>query len=151
MPSTTTTIARAPEDVYDLVADVEQMGRWSPETVSAQWLDGVTTAVAGARFKGRNKRKGPWTTTCTVTRAERGTAFAFSVGKGETTWAYDFAPDGDGCRVTESFEIVKPPGAFGRWMTKLGTGVTWDEREADLVAGMRETLARLKAAAESPP
>jgi len=27
--------------------------------------------------------------------------------------------------------------------------VAWDEREADLCAGMRETLRRLKAAAES--
>jgi hypothetical protein len=51
--------------------------------------------------------------------------------------------------VTESFEIVRRPGPVGRWLTKLGTGVTWAEREADLVGGMEETLRRLKAAAES--
>ncbi|MEY2406750.1 MAG: Polyketide cyclase / dehydrase and lipid transport, partial [Acidimicrobiaceae bacterium] len=33
-----------PEVVYGLVADVTRMGEWSPETVSAAWLDGATEA-----------------------------------------------------------------------------------------------------------
>jgi hypothetical protein len=33
-------------------------------------------------------------------------------------------------------------------LTKLGTGVSWSERDADLCRGMEETLQRLKAAAE---
>jgi hypothetical protein len=150
VPETSTTVGRSPDDVYDLVADVTQMGRWSPETESADWLGGATSAAVGARFRGRNRRRQRWSTTCTVTRAERGRAFAFDVGKGDTTWAYAFEPDGaDGCRVTESFTVVKVPGPVGRWFTKVGTGVSWDEREADLLEGMRQTLARLKTAAES--
>jgi hypothetical protein len=33
-------------------------------------------------------------------------------------------------------------------MTKLGTGVAWDERSDDLEKGMRQTLEALKAVAE---
>jgi uncharacterized protein YndB with AHSA1/START domain len=148
VPQVSTTIARTPQEVYDLVSDVTRIGRWSPETVSAEWLDGATAAAPGARFKGRNTRRQSWSTTCTVTAAEPGRRFAFRVGKGDTTWAYDLSPEAGGCRVTESFEVVKAPGPVGRWFTKVGTGVTWDEREADLVEGMRTTLARLKAELE---
>jgi uncharacterized protein YndB with AHSA1/START domain len=149
MASTSILVQAPPERVWDLVTDVTRMGEWSPETVAAEWLDGATAAAAGARFKGRNKRRGSWSTKCTVTESERGQAFSFEVGRGETRWSYRFSPDDGGCRVTESFEIVRRPGPVGRWLTKLGTGVTWAEREADLVGGMEETLRRLKAAAES--
>src|SRR5437764_5635487 len=140
MPSESILILAPADAVWDMVADVTRIGEWSPETVGAEWLGGATGAVVGARFKGRNKRRAAWTTTCTVTAATPGREFAFTVGKGETTWRYDLAPVDGGCRVTESFEIVTVPGAFGRWSTKLGTGVAWADREADLVSGMRETL-----------
>lgn len=149
MPSESIEILAPCDNVWGMVADVTRMGEWSPETVAGEWLDGAGGPAVGARFKGRNRRRGPWSTTCTVTAATPGTEFAFRVGKGETTWRYEFAPVDGGCRVTESFQIVKVPGFLGRWSTKLGTGVTWAEREGDLVAGMRETLQRLKAAAEA--
>ena len=149
MPSETIDIEAPADKVWGMVSDVTRVGEWSPETVSAEWLDGATGPALGARFKGHNKRKGPWTTKCTVTACEPGRTFGFSVGKGETTWRYDLAAVDAGCRVTESFEIVKIPGLISRSLTKAGTGVTWAEREDDLIAGMRETLRRLKAAAES--
>jgi uncharacterized protein YndB with AHSA1/START domain len=149
MTSTSLVIHARPEQVWDLVADVTRMGEWSPETVAGEWLDGATGPEPGARFKGRNKRRGAWSTTCKVTEAERGKVFTFEVGKGETRWSYRFSPADGGCHVTESFEILRPPGPIGRWLTKLGTGVTWAEREDDLVAGMEETLKRLGTAAEA--
>jgi uncharacterized protein YndB with AHSA1/START domain len=141
-------ISASPEAVYDMVADVTRMGSWSPENVGAEWIDGATGAAPGARFKGRNKRKAGWSTTCTVVEAERGRAFCFDVGKGDTRWRYRFEPATAGLEVVESFEIVKVPNAVGRFMTRLGTGVSWSEREADLVRGMEVTLANLKAEAE---
>ncbi len=149
MPSESIEILAPCEKVWDMVADVTRIGEWSPEAVSAEWIGGADHAVVGARFKGRNKRRGAWSSKCTVTEATPGKAFAFSVGRGETTWRYDLAPADGGCQVTESFEIVRVPGPFGRWSTKLGTGVTWPEREHDLILGMRETLRRMKATAES--
>jgi len=148
MPSETIEIGAPADKVWGMVSDVTRVGEWSPETVSAEWLDGAGGPALGARFKGHNKRKGPWSTTCTVTECDPGRTFGFSVGKGETTWRYDLAPTDAGCRVTETFEIVRVPGLISRSFTKLGTGVTWAEREDDLVAGMRETLRRLKAVAE---
>lgn len=149
MPSETIEVLAPAERVWQMVAEVPRMGEWSPETVSAEWLDGADGPAVGARFRGRNKRRAAWATTCTVTAATPGRAFAFAVGKGETTWRYDLVPVEGGCRVTESFEIVRAPGIVGRWSTKLATGVTWPERERDLVEGMRATLGRLKAAAEA--
>jgi polyketide cyclase/dehydrase/lipid transport protein len=149
MPSVSTHVSAPADRVWRLVSDVARMGEWSPETISAEWLDGATGPTVGARFRGRNKRRGSWRTTCTVTAAEPAGTFAFRVGRGETTWRYDVASDGDDCVLTESFEIVKPPGPLGRWFTKLGTGVSWSEREDDLVEGMRQTLERLKLAAEA--
>jgi uncharacterized protein YndB with AHSA1/START domain len=140
-------IAAPPERVWDLVADVTNMGRWSPETVSAQWVDGAEGPAVGARFKGKNTRKRSWSTTCTVVDAERGRAFAFDAGK-DTRWRYDLEATPGGCRVTESYELLRQPGAVGRWLTKVGTGVTWADRAADLTRGMEQTLARLKSVAE---
>lgn len=144
-----THIEAAPEVVYDLVADITRMGEWSPENTGGEWLDGASGPAVGARFKGKNKRKGGWSTKCTVTAAERGREFAFDVGKGETRWRYQISPAGGGTDVVESFEIVKEPGALGRWFTKMGTGLPWSEREADMVRGMETTLANLKSAAEA--
>lgn len=148
MPSETVQVAAPAQRVWELLSDVRRMGEWSPETIRAEWISGATGPAVGARFRGYNKRKASWRTTCTVTTAEPGREFAFDVGR-DTRWRYAFTSDGDGgCQVTESFEILRVPGAIGRWLTGLGTGVPWVEREADLRAGMRETLRRLKAAAE---
>ena|SRR5438094_6986980 len=141
-------IEATPDALYDMVSDITRMGEWSPENTGGEWLDGATGPAVGARFKGKNKRKGGWTTKCTVTAADRGRDFAFDVGKGETRWRYDFSAAGTGTDVVESFEIVKQPGGLGRFFTKVGTGVPWSEREADMVNGMEQTLSRLKAAAE---
>ena len=49
----------APADVvYDLVADITNMGRWSPECFRTAWVDGATAPVPGARFKGWNRAPG---------------------------------------------------------------------------------------------
>jgi len=149
VPSESIDILAPSDQVWRMITDVTRIGEWSPETVAAEWLDGAEGAAVGAKFKGRNKRRGAWSTTCTVTAATPGRDFAFCVGKGETTWRYDLAPVDGGCRVTESFEIVRAPGPVGRLLTRVGAGVTWAEREGDLVSGMQETLRRLKVAAEA--
>lgn len=141
-------IAAPPEEAWAAVSDITRMGEWSPETKSATWVGGASGPEVGARFKGNNKVRLPWSTTCEVTSSIPGREFGFKVGKGETTWFYRFEPAAGGCRVTESYEIVKPPGAVLRGLTKLATGQASDEREAGLRAGMRTTLANLKAALE---
>ncbi|HUQ38806.1 MAG TPA: SRPBCC family protein [Acidimicrobiales bacterium] len=142
-----THIAAPPELVYDLVADVTNMGRWSPETRNAKWVKGATGPAAGARFRGIN-RWGPliWFTTPKVLVADRGREFTFVVmplGREGTRWSYRFTPTPDGgTDATESFEVIWEPPPLG---LIYGTG----HRRDVLIAGMTETLSRLKAAAEN--
>src|SRR5690242_3116458 len=100
-----------PMKVWEVVTDIGRMGEWSPETVSCTWLDGATGPVVGARFKGTNKRGiARWSTKPRVTAADPGRCFAFVIahrGADMTEWRYDFAPDGDGTNVTESFELKR--------------------------------------------
>jgi uncharacterized protein YndB with AHSA1/START domain len=144
------TIRGEPERLWDMLGDVTRMGEWSPETERAEWLDGATGPVVGARFKGHNRRgKARWSTVCEVTEAERGRAFSFSVGgaaRPQTIWRYHFEPVGEEVVLTETFELVKPLGFFDRVLTRLTTGVK--NRPADLEAGVRTTLNRLKEVAE---
>ena len=42
--------------VWELVSDVRNTGRFSPETFDAEWLDGATEPAVGARFRGHVKR-----------------------------------------------------------------------------------------------
>ena len=42
--------------IWDLVSDVTNTGRFSPETFDAEWLDGAIGPALGARFRGHVKR-----------------------------------------------------------------------------------------------
>lgn len=51
-------MAATPERIWESVSDVTKIGRYSPETFEAEWLDGATGPVVGARFRGHVKRNG---------------------------------------------------------------------------------------------
>ena len=73
--SVTVYMNASPIDVWDLVSDVTKIGRYSPETFEAEWLDGATGPAVGVRFRGHVKRngKGPmYWTTATITECEAG-------------------------------------------------------------------------------
>jgi hypothetical protein len=145
-------IAAEPQRVYDLVTDITQMGRWSPECVGGVWLDGATGPAVGARFRGRNKRGvARWSTTNTVVAADPGREFAFETKQSGMRWRYRFEPAHDGAAtvVTESREPWrdKKP-MIARVFTALALGGN-DDHDDELRDGMLETLQRVKAAAES--
>jgi uncharacterized protein YndB with AHSA1/START domain len=137
-------IDASPEDVYDLITDVTQMGRWSPETRSCEWLD--EPGRAGSRFKGHN-RTGPmrWTTTVQVEVAERPREFTFATiykDSPATRWSYTLEGEAT-TTLTESFESVYTPLLIAwaeRWVIR--------DRQEQLEAGMERTLAAIKAVAE---
>jgi hypothetical protein len=135
-------------DVWNLVADVRNTGRFSPETFDAEWLDGVTGPAVGARFRGHVKRNeiGPiYWTTCRVTACEPGRTFGFEVLVGNravNNWRYEFVPTGDGTDVTESFSIPVP--AFLRPTSFLGY-----LRKRRNLRDMRTTLERIKDVVEA--
>ena len=54
----TVNMAATPDEVWKLVSDVTQIGRYSPETFEAEWIDGATGPEVGAKFRGHVKRNG---------------------------------------------------------------------------------------------
>ncbi|MGZ6965640.1 MAG: SRPBCC family protein, partial [Acidimicrobiia bacterium] len=46
--SVTVHMAAPPQQVWELVSDVTQIGRYSPETFEAEWIDGATGPAVGA-------------------------------------------------------------------------------------------------------
>jgi uncharacterized protein YndB with AHSA1/START domain len=139
----------APADrIYDLVADITQMGRWSPECTGGRWVGDATGAAVGARFKGSNKH-GPmrWSTACEVTKADRPRAFEWQVTQSGMRWGYRFEPEGDGTLVTEYREKTQDTPLYVRLVQR--SGVIGRDREALMIKGMKATLERVKAAAEA--
>lgn len=148
--SVTVHMVASPEKVWDLVSDVTKIGRYSPETFEAEWLDGATGPVEGARFRGHVKRNGrgpTYWTTCVVTESEPGREFAFGVltgGKPLNVWRYHLEAVGDGTDVTESFTLARVP------MLRLYWALLGWARGKTNRNGMQRTLERIKAEVESP-
>ncbi|HUD17001.1 MAG TPA: SRPBCC family protein [Acidimicrobiales bacterium] len=146
--SVTVHMAAPPDRIWDLVSNVTRIGRYSPETFEAEWLDGATGPALGARFRGHVKRngKGPvYWTTCTVMACEPGREFAFGVGNSEkplNVWRYRLEPAGEGTDVTESFQLADTAGLRLYWAV-LGWARGRTNRN-----GMRTTLERMKAEVE---
>lgn len=146
--SVSRTIAAPADVLYDLVADIEHMPKWSPETTATAWLGDADRAVVGARFEGRNAiGRITWKTKPTITVAEPGREFAFRVpGKAGATWLYTFAESDETTAVTETVTQQRSSPAPIRFLQRRG-GVT--DRVAHLREGMETTLARLAAHAEA--
>jgi uncharacterized protein YndB with AHSA1/START domain len=136
-------IAASPESVWDMVSDVTRMGEWSPECYRCVWLG--SKRGAGGRFVGFNRRGiVRWPTTNVVDQAERGKVFSFRNVNG-THWRYLMEPDGEGTRLTEQRDTA----GTRWWLVKaFQPFVGGSGHEDELRAGMRETLDRIKAAAE---
>lgn len=137
--------------IYELVADVTRTPEFSPEIAECVWLDGATGPAVGARFKARNKmpNRPTFSNKPVVTVVEPGKTFEFSRTEpfgGTVVWRYDFAPDGDGTLVTESYTVTKPVSRFG-WFI-IGTLFARKDRQTDLHTGMTQTLERLRVVAE---
>jgi hypothetical protein len=150
--SASVTVAAAADLVYDLASDLPRMGEWSPEAQGGRWLGGASAAGVGVRFRGNNRNGWRrWSTTVTVTEAERGRRFRFAVSYGPVPvaeWSYELEPTAEGgCRVTESWTDRRP-----RPLRVLGgpaTGVA--DRVGFTRRSIEQTLQRLKATAESGP
>lgn len=141
-------IAAPAEVLYDLVADLPGMGRWSPENTGGKWVGGATGAKVGAKFRGWNKHGVMrWFTTSTITRADRPNRVEWEVRESATRWGYRFEPDGDGTLVTEYREPYRATNPAVKLFQQ--SGIIGRERESLMVEGMQATLQKLKAHAEA--
>jgi uncharacterized protein YndB with AHSA1/START domain len=149
--SVTVNMAASPERIWELVSDVTQIGRYSPETFEAVWIDGATGPALGAKFRGHVKRNGigpVYWTTCTVTACEPGREFAFGVGNGDVplnVWSYRMEPVGATTDVTESFALQPTLGLRVYWALW-----GWSRGRVNR-NGMRTTLEKIKLVVEAEP
>ncbi|MGI8754290.1 MAG: SRPBCC family protein [Acidimicrobiales bacterium] len=148
--SVTVQMSAQPQKVWELVSDITNTGKFSPETFEAEWLDGADEPVVGARFRGHVKRNGrgpTYWTNCEVTASEPGREFAFRVlGPGDrtvNTWGYQFEPKAGGTAATEYFEL---PNMLPMRIYWALAGWARGKTNRD---GMRTTLERIKAVAEA--
>lgn len=139
------------EQVYALVADVTRMPEFSPELLECRWLNGASEPVVGASFSARNKAaRGPsWGNKPVITAVEPGRYISWARAEpfaGTVEWSYRFEPWGSGTRVTERYHVTRPL----KWLGWLIIGVmSPGDRQAQMRAGMEETLRRIKSTAEA--
>ncbi len=138
-------IDAAPDVVWHLVADIPRMGEWSPECRRAEWDDGVTGPAVGALFHGHNQAGTfEWDAPCVVIACEPAKVFEFQVprvGDVVTRWRFEFAPNGNGTTLTESFDAPM--------INVEGAASNFEGRFEMLDGAIRTTIANIKAAAES--
>ncbi|WP_069159596.1 SRPBCC family protein [Nocardia altamirensis] len=147
--SVTVRMAAPAEQIWGLVSDITNTGRFSPETFAAEWLGGATEPAVGVKFRGHVNRNGwglKYWTVCRIIACEPGREFAFTVfgpgGVQVNTWRYQFEPVDGGTDVTESFQLHANPVLRGYWL------LAGRARRKTNVNGMRETLNRIKAVVE---
>jgi Polyketide cyclase / dehydrase and lipid transport len=137
-----------PDALYDLITDLPTLTQLVEETYAMRWTRG-DSARPGAVFRGSNRNGSrKWTTTCTVTDAEPGRAFAWDVTSGPfpvSHWRYEIADGQGACRVTESMWDHRP--GWLRRIARLLTGVP--DRAAANAEHISATLQRLKQRAEA--
>ncbi|AWV48416.1 hypothetical protein JK2ML_2031 [Mycobacterium leprae Kyoto-2] len=147
--SVTVHMAAPADKVWNLIADVRNTGRFSPETFEAEWLDDVTGPALNAKFRGHVRRNeiGPvYWTTCKVTACEPGREFGFTVllgNKPVNNWHYRLVTSGDGTYVTESFRFNRSPLLTVYWL--LGGFL----RKRRNIRDMTKTLRRIKDVVEA--
>ena len=140
------------DTVYALITDLDALTELAAETTAMSWHKGWEQdngARPGAVFRGTNRNGSrSWTTTCTVTDAAPGRAFAFDVRSAiipVAHWRYEISATEGGCRVTES-TWDRRPGWF-RSIAGIATGVR--DRNTANGENIKLTLQRLKERAES--
>jgi hypothetical protein len=150
----TTTIDRPAEEIYDLVADVSKMGTWSPVCTGGEYDSDNPSWFTGHNAIGDFT----WSTRCEVVAAERGREFAFinhgTDGQSRLVrWGFRFEPAGAGTSVTQTWEVLPEYADFVRSgkpdATDDDVAAAIDGMKGLALTGMPETLAKLKADAES--
>jgi uncharacterized protein YndB with AHSA1/START domain len=142
------TIAAPPDRVWELLTDLSRMSDWSPELLRMVPLRPGGLRV-GQWYLGVNRRKAVvWPTRSVVAVLEPGRSLAWDTRSSGARWVWELAPDGDGTRVVHRRPVPRRLTLLSRAFAPLALGGS-DEHADELEAGMAQTVARLKAAAEA--
>lgn len=143
-----TTVAAPPDKVWALLSDLGRMPEWSPELVRMVPLKPGGLRL-GQWYLGLNRRKVVlWPTRSVVAVLEPGRSLAWDTRSSGARWIWEISPDGDGTRVVHRRPVPRTLTVLSKVFAPLALGGS-DEHADELEAGMAETVARLKAAAEA--
>ncbi|MDT5281980.1 MAG: hypothetical protein QOJ20_3175 [Mycobacterium sp.] len=137
----------APVDkVWALISRLGRMPQWSPQ---CRMMKAIGPLRQGTRTINLNRRNYLfWPTTSTVTEVIPDKKVAFRVNINHTIWSYELESTDTGTRVTETRHAENGVTAISNMAINAAMGGV-PSFECELVDGMNETLARMKAAAES--
>jgi len=141
-------IDATPDRVWAVVSDLARMGEWSPQCKKMIIFGGPVKA--GTRTLNINRRGAlVWPTRAKVVAFEPEKELAFRITDNHTVWSYRLTPSATGTTLTESRTVA------GGQTTKISS-VLVDKVfggntsfESELSAGIRETLGKIKRAAEA--
>ncbi|HEU4812331.1 MAG TPA: SRPBCC family protein [Nocardioides sp.] len=143
------TVAAPPERVWELLTDLSRMPDWSPELVAM-----VPLKTGGLRlgqwYLGINRRKvALWPTRSVVAVLEPGRALAWDTRSSGARWIWEVEADGaGGTRLVHRRPVPAGVTLLSRVFAPLALGGSASHAD-ELEAGMQQTVARLKAAAEA--
>ena len=136
------------DEVWDVVRDVTRVGEWSHECVAADWLEGATAPVRGARFRGRN-RAGVfrWGRVCEIVAADpyelAWVTVPTALYPDSSEWRISLAKVDGGTRISQAFQVLRAP----KVLAVLYASVIPAHR--DRTAALVEDLRRLGSVARS--
>ncbi|MGV0716147.1 SRPBCC family protein [Mycolicibacterium sp. XJ662] len=133
--------------VWELVSDLRKMPQWSPQCRRMIPLGGPPRQ--GSRTININRRNMLfWPTTSRITEFVPEKKLAFRVNENGSVWTFELEPTDTGTRLMQARHAehgVKPIST--KLVNAFMGGV--ESFEHELVDGMNQTLARIKAAAEN--
>ncbi|MBM7368043.1 SRPBCC family protein [Gordonia hydrophobica] len=140
-------IDASPEKVWSVVSDLRRMGEWSPQCMKMVIFGG--DVKLGTTTLNVNRR-GPlvWPTRSKVVTFEPNKELAFRILDNRTVWSFRIEPTATGVRLTESRTV--PEGGTTKISSTLVDKLMGGEKpfEAELLEGIRETLGKIKRAAQ---
>lgn len=143
-------IAAPPAAVWELVGDVTRMAEWSPQVTSTRLCDGHATCALGTRFTNRNVHgELVWTTHAEIVAYDAERHLAFRVAENDATWSFELTATESGTRLVERREAPEGISDLSRDLTDGFLGGQ-EVFTAALRDGMRETLSKIRLAAEAP-
>ncbi len=140
-------IEATPDQVWALVSDPARMREWSPQC-RKMIVRGKGPVGVGTRTFNINRRGLLfWPTRAKIKQFEPGKLFAFKIAENGTVWSFELEPTATGTKLTESRRAPDGVSDVSNFLTRNVLGGT-ENFEGELEVGIRQTLERIKAAAE---
>jgi uncharacterized protein YndB with AHSA1/START domain len=138
-----------PAKVWSLVSDVARMASWSPQVVKTFVRGGGPVQLGTRTLNINHLGLLVWPTQAKVVRFEPHREFAIRVKDNFTIWSFTLEPtDTGGTRITQRRETPDGISSISRRLTDTVLG--GQERFTVVLRdGMRQTLERIKAEAET--